>query len=101
MIKYTVIFSVEAKMDMALLEDYIRDDLKSPLTASNYMKELDDTIQELSMYAGSVAISTNDYIQLLYGPEARRINYKKMAIIFTVYKNYAYIKRVIPASLIL
>ena len=65
------------------------------------MKGLDNTIQKLSMYAGSIAISTNTYIQSFYGPEARRVNYKKMVIIFTIYKNYAYIKRVIPASLII
>ena len=35
-----------------------------------------------------------------YGTNARRINYKKMAIIYTVHDNIVYIHRIIPASLI-
>jgi hypothetical protein len=43
---------------------------------------------KLSAYAGATAISQNVFIQTKFGPYARRINYKKTAIIFTIERNY-------------
>jgi plasmid stabilization system protein ParE len=91
---YQIYFSPEADNDMTVLESYIRDELKSPSTASKYMKELDRVIRTLSLSAN--IRNSNQYIRAKFGMDARRIIYKKMAIIFTI----VYIKRVIPGSLV-
>jgi hypothetical protein len=36
----------------------------------------------------------------IYGANVKRINYKKMAILFTVFENVVYIHRIIPAATI-
>jgi hypothetical protein len=72
--------------------------LKAPDTAANYIKGLKTIIQKLSVYADSVG--ANEYVQNQFGPSARHITFKKMAIIFRIHGNYVYIKRVIPMSLI-
>ncbi|MDR2564136.1 MAG: hypothetical protein LBC98_09405 [Prevotellaceae bacterium] len=41
-----------------------------------------------------------DFIQRNYGPNARHIIYKKMAIIYTVFDDTAYVIRIIAGSLI-
>jgi hypothetical protein len=98
--KYHVVLSKEAHIDARRLLHYISTVYKSPLTAIRYMAGVDKAIQKLSVYAGSIAVIRNDFIQSLYGPDARRINYKKVAIIFVIRGNTVCIKRVMAASLI-
>jgi plasmid stabilization system protein ParE len=93
--KYILALSDEAMADIEDIYDYIADEIQQPETASGYKINLIKEIQKLSVYAGSIAISQSEYIQSRYGPNARRINYKKMAIIYVVYENCAYIKGVI------
>ncbi|MDR2121011.1 MAG: type II toxin-antitoxin system RelE/ParE family toxin [Tannerella sp.] len=95
---FHIYFSPEADNDMAVLERYIRDELKSPYTASQYMTDLEDVIQTLSINAG--IISSNKYVRAKFGDDARRIIFKKMDIIFTIEDDIVYIKRIIPGSLV-
>ena len=96
--KYKIFFSTEADYDMLELEYYIRNELKSPITASKYIKDLDASILKLSVSAN--AIGFNKYVQEQFGVNARHINFKKMAIIYFIEDDTVFIKRVIPASLI-
>jgi plasmid stabilization system protein ParE len=73
--KYNVIFSIDAKFDIADLKRYIKHELKAPDTAANYIRELNTTIQGLSSYADSIGI--NEYIQSQFGTNARHIIFKK------------------------
>ena len=79
-------------------EAYIREALKSPLTAAKYMAELNSAIQNLFFYAA--AIGANEYIQARFGINARHIVFKKMAIVYKVKKDVVYILRVISGALI-
>jgi plasmid stabilization system protein ParE len=96
--KYTIVFSPQADLDMFDLESYIKNDLQLPNTAINYMAGLDNTIDHLAMYADTVG--TNSYVQAMFGENARRITYKKMVIIFYIEGDCVYIERVIAGSMI-
>ena len=98
--KYTIIISERAKTDIEFFFHHICNVYKRPLTAVRNRQGLYDTISQLSASAGSIAISQSDYIQSHFEVGARRINYKKMAIIFVVEEHYVYIKRVIAGSII-
>jgi hypothetical protein len=98
--RYTIIVSEEAIED---IEDYYFHILyvyKQPLTAIRNRAGLYESIKRLAVSAGSIAFSQYDFIQRNYGPNARHIIYKKMAIIYTVFDDIAYIKRIIAGSLI-
>ncbi|MDR3194266.1 MAG: hypothetical protein LBT76_03105 [Tannerella sp.] len=98
--KYTIIITKKAKADMQAFYDCIFYEYKQPLTALRNRIELRKTLQKLAVYAGSISISQSNYIQSLYGPDARRVNYKKMAIIYVIRNGYVFIKRIIASALI-
>lgn len=56
-------------------------------------------MKSLSHLAESFPISTKKSI-LQYGYNARRVNYKKMAVIYTVHSKTVLIRSVIPGALI-
>lgn len=72
---------------------------KFPLTALKYLKEIYAEMRKLEYSAISYQIQTRKHLQQ-YGPFPRRVNYKKMAIIYNVINDVVYIRRVIPANTI-
>jgi plasmid stabilization system protein ParE len=95
--KKNIIISPKAKRDIAELKIYIKQELKMPETAANYIKDLKVTIGKLSYYANSVG--KNEYVQKMFGIDARHITFKKMAI-YLIDGEYIYIRRIIPSALI-
>jgi hypothetical protein len=73
---------------------------KQPLTARRNRAGLYDKLKQLATCADVTGFSQYDFIQRNYGPGARHITYKKMAIIYVVFGNIVYIQRIIPGSLI-
>lgn len=73
---------------------------KAPLTAKRFRDGLYIEIIGLSVYAGSISVYHNKLIQDLYGPGARRINYKKHAIIYIIDGNDVFVERIIRAEAI-
>ena len=71
---------------------------RAPLTAKRYLKGLNDTIQSLKVGADSIQIDTN--VSALYGLEIRRVNYKEMAILYSVEDDIVYIHRIMPQNMI-
>lgn len=96
---YRLEYSQEAYMDIQELADVIKYTYKMPNTAEKYMRGLYQKIGQLARSPQSYAIQTSAFFQR-YGTNARRINYKKMAIIYTVHAGIVYIHRIIPANLI-
>ena len=96
--RYKIVISESASADAAKLAHFIEYDLKSKSTSDKYMQGLDETIAKLEYLADS--IGKNEYVQKMFGANARRITYKKMAIIFFVEDDTVYIKRIIASSLI-
>lgn len=97
--KYSVILSEEAQNDLRNLSDVISYQYKFPLTALKYLKEIYAEMRKLEYSAISYQIQTRKHLQQ-YGPFPRRVNYKKMAIIYNVINDVVYIRRVIPANTI-
>ena len=98
--RYTILVSEKAKEDIDDFYRHICYVYKQPLTARRNRTGLYDRIKQLAAYADATAFSQYDFIQCNYGPDARHIIYKKMAIIYVVLGNIVYIKRIIPSSLI-
>jgi plasmid stabilization system protein ParE len=87
--------------DIENVHDYIAYELFEPITADKYIRSIYDVIKHLSYYGASVAVSERDFLLSQYGSTVRNINYKKMAIIYTVENNEIIIQRIIAASLII
>ena len=72
---------------------------RAPLTAKRYLKGLNDTIQSLKIGADSLRI--DEELSRQYGLDMRRVNYKEMAILYSVEENIVYIHRIMPQSMII
>jgi hypothetical protein len=96
--KRSVIISKRAKKDIQDFYYCICYLYKQPLTAYRNQIEMYQTIRNLSYRADSTA--RNEYVQEMFGMDARHIIFKKMAIIYFIDGDYVYIQRIIPSSLI-
>jgi len=90
-----------ALQDIENVHDYIAYELFEPITADKYIRGVYDAIKHLSLYGASVAKSERDFLLSQYGSTVRNINYKKMAIIYTLENNEIVIQRIMAAALIL
>ncbi|GHT40251.1 hypothetical protein FACS189437_05590 [Bacteroidia bacterium] len=96
---YRIELSQQTINDLENLADTISYTYSSPLTSKRYMKELKAKIKSLAKNPEAYPIRFN--LSLLhYGINVRRVNYKKMAIIYTINENTVYVHRVIASSLI-
>ena len=96
---YQIRYSDTALEDIKDLRIVIRDTYKAPNTAISYLQGLYNKISRLKTSPESYTIQTSSFFQR-YGANTRRINYKKMAVIYTVHGDIVYIHRVMPANLI-
>lgn len=97
--KYQLRYSDTALEDIRELRFVIRNIYKAPNTAIRYLQGLYNEISSLKTHPEHPPVHTSPFF-LRYGANARRINYKKMAIIYTVHGDIVYIHRIIPANLI-
>jgi plasmid stabilization system protein ParE len=89
-----------ALQDIENVHDYIAYELLEPITADKYIRGIYDAIKHLSCYGVSIAVSERSFLLSQYGSNVRNINYKKMAIIYTVENNEIIIQRIMAAALI-
>ncbi len=81
MIKYKIIYSDSAINDLQNLAEYIVYTCKAPVISKEYAQGIIKTINSLSNVAESLPLyNRKSFIQ--YGFNVRRINYKKMSIIY-------------------
>ena len=99
MIKFEVVLSEDADNDINEYIDFIIYEYSAPLTALRNYEGLFETIFSLERIADKIPISQSKYLQQ-FGFNVRRINYKKMTIIYTIHNNIVFIKRIIPQSMI-
>jgi plasmid stabilization system protein ParE len=102
--KYKIIYSDAAIDDLKSLSDIIIDKYFAPATAEKYLRELLNTITDLSCFPERNAVREQASLKK-YGIKTRRVNYKRMAIIYTVHEKeqtgkIVYIHRIVAASLI-
>lgn len=99
MSRYNVILSQDAEIDLQEYIDYIMFDCKAPLTALKHYEDLFNTLKSFERFPKSYPVQTGSSF-LRFGTNVRRINYKKMAIIYTVHGDIVYIHQIVAANLI-
>jgi plasmid stabilization system protein ParE len=94
---YKIIYSEVAKEDLSELTDIITYDYGMPTTAFNYANGIVGAINSLKRFPYAYPIRRNISLQR-FGHNVRRINYKKMAIIYTIHGDVVYIHRIVPGA---
>ncbi|MCM1033989.1 MAG: type II toxin-antitoxin system RelE/ParE family toxin [Paludibacter sp.] len=93
-----IIYLPIAKRDIQELHDVIANDYFAPLTAKRYIEGLYKTINSLSLFSERHPIQRRKYIRQMYGTDIRRVNYKKMAILYTFNNDVVYIVRIMSGG---
>lgn len=97
--KYSIVYSQQAIDDIDALYFVIINEYKTYRTAERYVDGLENTIKELMNNAENFVVQNNNFFNQ-YRNQVRRINYKKMTIIYTVVNSIVTIRRIIPQSLV-
>lgn len=97
--RYEVNLSDGAIEDLRDLFNVITYEYRTRRTAVKYIDGLFDTMNTLRFVAESFQLQNRPFF-LKYGSFVYRVNYKKMAIIYTVRDRRVIIQRVMAASLI-
>lgn len=92
-------FTEKALKDLYELDYTIRYNYQAPLTAVRYLTGLKQTIQELSHAADLSVVQSK--LSLKYGVEVRRINYKEMAVLYSIEEDVVIVHRILPQSMII
>ena len=100
MTNFKVVYSDVAIDDLHALSHYIIENCKAPITSREYAKGIVTTINSLSYLADSLPLFRRKSFAK-YGFNVRRINYKKMAIIYSIHGKVVLIQRIIPGALII
>jgi len=96
---YEVIVLPEAETEFNNYIDYIYSVCDAPLAAIQHYNEILELLYSLEKHAEIFRIEYFPSLQK-YGNNVRRLNYKKMSIIYTVDNSTVYIHRIMAASLI-
>jgi plasmid stabilization system protein ParE len=96
---YSIQYSIQAKMDIINVVDYIKYKLFNPMAAKRFYEGLYAKIDSLRLNAPIFAISTYKDI-LQYDDAARHVGYKGFAIIYSIHGNKVLVHRVIHGSFI-
>ena len=91
-------YSEDAYRDIVNLNDYIVQQCCAPLTAKRYLMGLEQRILWLKQNADLFPVIPELSFQL--GCDIRRLNYERMAILYSVTDYVVYIHRIIPQSMI-
>ena len=97
--RFEIYLSGKAQSDVEKLRYAIVFKFRVPLTAKRYLHNLNKKVQSLEI--GADAIQVDEELSKQYGFEIRRINYKEMAILYTIEDVNVYIIRIMPQSLII
>jgi plasmid stabilization system protein ParE len=96
---YLIKYSSTELRDIDELFHVIANQYKAPLSAFKYVQGLKDTISQLKRHPDALQLNHHKSFEK-YGPTVRRINYKRMAIIYDISENAVYIHRILAASTI-
>jgi plasmid stabilization system protein ParE len=91
--------TTKAQSDVEKLRFAIAFKYRAPLTAKRYVQGLNEKVQSLKIGADSIQI--DEGLSEQYGFDIRRVNYKEMAIIYSVEGDIVYIHRIMPQSMII
>ena len=94
-----IIMTPWAEDEYYQLEDVIINQYKAPLTAARYMKGLSDRIRTLEF--GADIYADVPELSVEYNMIVKRLNYKQIAIIYTIEDDKVYIQRVLPQKMVI
>ncbi len=89
--KHNIQVSLEALNDLNYISDCVLYTSKSKIIAKNYIAGIRLTMNNLANYGDSIAFCQNKTIIDKHGPFVHRVNYKKVAIIYTIEGNDIFI----------
>ena len=92
-------FTEKAFEDLYELDYTIRYNFQAPLTAERYLTGLKQEIQKLSRSADLSVVQSK--LSQKYGIEIRRVNYKEMAILYSIEEDVVIIQRIIPQNMVI
>jgi plasmid stabilization system protein ParE len=96
---YNLIITIRAQEDIFSYINTITHTYHSPLTAKKHYDNLYKTFEQIRKHPLINSIRHSQALQQ-YGLNVRRVNYKKMAIIYTVHDDTVFIHRVVAGSMI-
>ena len=99
MARFEVKITNTAKSDLLNLRDAIKETYLAPLTAKRYMADLNTKMQWLANGADYFPIVPE--LSYQYGYDIRRLNFKKMAILYYIEGSNVFVYRVIAQSLVI
>ena len=97
--RFQVEVSPETQRDVTKLNDFIELKCAAPLTAKRYHAGLIRKMKKLEKEALLNAVEPE--LSEQFGEEIRRVNYKEMAILYSVRGEVAYIQRIRPQKMII
>lgn len=89
----------EALEDIYQLNGYIEEKCKAPLTARRYLEGMEKSILWLQENADIFPIVPELSLQMGYS--IRRLNYEKMAVLYSIDEDIVHIHRIIPQSMVI
>lgn len=96
---FHVVVTEQAREDLKELARVIREEYQSPLTAVRYLRNLSKEIKNLKNSAESYSIQRRKYFNQ-FGSNVRRLNYKKMTVVYSVIDDTVHVLSVIPSATI-
>lgn len=99
MASYSIFLTEAARLDIQALRDAIAYYYRAPLTAKRYVADLNTKMQWLSNGADFFPIVPE--LSYQYGRDIRRLNFKKMAILYSIEGHKVYVHRIIPQSMVI
>jgi len=96
---YEVIILPEAEVEFNNYIDHIYFAYDAPLTAIQHYNDILEILYNLEKYAEVYKKEDLPSLQK-YGNNVRRVNYKKMSIIYTVFDETVYVHRIMASALI-
>ena len=99
MTRFKIIVTDKALTDLQELRDAIMFCFRAPLSAKRYIAGLNVKMQWLANSADYFPIVPE--LSYQYGMEIRRLNYKKMTILYTIEKKNVFVLRIIPQSMVI
>jgi len=97
---YKLIITDSAQEDIDQYIDTIIYTYDAPMTAKKHYDDLYNVFRKIEQYPMKNPIRYSSSL-LQYGYNVRRVNYKKMAILYTVNGHNVYVHRVIAGSLLI
>ena len=98
MTKYKIIYTDTFFIELDSLIDVILYQYKAPLTAKRYLEGLRKEIKYLELIAGSLPYCRNKSVVDKFGTNFKRLNYKKVSILFYVDGQNVYLISILPQS---